>query len=176
MLFQALANRPLSNFHKSLRAEPGNQLVKDNLAISVVCAGFNVLLLASKPFVQIIGKCLYLALTLRKLHRARRVGEGRSIIKRTCTDCIDDGRPMRFRPLQVSGCGLEWNPLTAADATEHKRDFDTRFRGGFNTSPVSTHSSYPFTSINIRLSGALIHTFSSGQMPSRIFVRIASSV
>jgi len=78
--------------------------------------------------------------------------------------------------LQISGGGLERDPLAAPDAPIHERDFDARIADRPNSPPASTHDSYPSMSRSVRPSGALIHISPSRQIPSRIFERIASSV
>ncbi|MNN24156.1 hypothetical protein D3C81_1375760 [compost metagenome] len=135
-----------------------------------------MLFLPVQPLVQKRLDGLHVAHLVGELDGIGRLREGGRVVKAVGGDGMQDRRPVVLGPFQISGGGLERDPFPAPGAAIHEGDFDAAFRCSFNTSPVSTHDSYPFTSIKIRLSGALIQTASFGQIPSRIFVLIASGV
>lgn len=157
------------------RAERGHQSLLDDLPVSLEGATGDVLLFAGQPLAEEPGDCLPAGLRC-EFRRPGRARKGHGIVEGAVGNCMLNGGLVLLCTPQVSGGGLERDPLPAPDAAIHEGDFDTAIRDTPDSPPISTHCSYPSTSTRVRPSGALIQTSPSFQMPSRIFERMASSV
>src|SRR5205823_8587746 len=136
---QPVANSGALELRKERLAKRRNDGVIDDLAVVVPRRALQVRFHTREPAIEILGEPDRFAWSIDKKEASGRIGEGCRVVERVAFDRVEDRSAVARCALQVSGGGLEPDPLTTADATIGEGDFDRAVADGADARPSSAH-------------------------------------